>query len=205
MIAFFFILNLCVFSFFLSFWTLWWRSILAAFNAAYLVIVVKIFILHSTCVPDGFNLVKAIVHWSLISLQDILCLLIHHFDTSVGTPFFWVLSTSLSCRFENFTACVEISFWSLRLLGEKPIVFHFPRFQIRDVAQGSDRMIILFASSGALISSQAFIFGPSFVSETGLLPLWSNLSCNSNPLWIAGSYSSNLQLSGTFPMGSKIE
>jgi len=47
---------------FLSFWTLWWRSILAAFNAAYLVIVVKIFILHSTCVPDGFNLVKAIVH-----------------------------------------------------------------------------------------------------------------------------------------------
>ena len=49
MIALFFILNLCVFSFFL-FWTLWWRSIRAAFNAAYLVIVVKIFILHATCI-----------------------------------------------------------------------------------------------------------------------------------------------------------
>ena len=62
-------------------------------------------------------------------------------------------------------------FWSLRLLGERHIVFHFPRFQFRDVAQGSDRMIRLYSSSGALISSQAFIFGPSFVSETGLLSL----------------------------------
>ncbi len=71
----------------------------------------------------------------------------------------------------KFTACVGISFWSLRLLGERPIVFHFPRFQFRDVAQGSDRMIILCTSSGALISSQAIISGPSFVSETGLLSL----------------------------------
>ena len=38
-----------------------------------------------------------------------------------------------------------------------------------------DRMITLCTSSGALISSQAFIFGPSFVSETGLL--------SSDPSW----------------------
>ena len=49
------------------------------------------------------------------------------------------------------------------------------------IAQG-DRMIILCTSSGALISSQAFIFGPSFVSETGLLSLWSDVSWNSNLL-----------------------
>ena len=85
---------------------------------------------------------------------------------------FWsYLLASLSCRFENFTACVGISSWSLRLLGERPIVFHFPRCQFRDVAQGSDRMIRLCSSSGALISSQAFIFGPSFVSETGFITI----------------------------------
>jgi hypothetical protein len=50
-------------------------------------------------------------------------------------------------------------------------VFHFPRCQFRDVAQGSDRMIRLCSSSGALISSQAFIFGPSFVSETGFITI----------------------------------
>ena len=34
-----------------------------------------------------------------------------------------------------------------------------------------DRMIRLCSSSGALISSQAFIFGPSFVSETGFITI----------------------------------
>ena len=99
--------------------------------------------------------------WILFGISYAIRLL--HFDTSVGALFLGVLSTSLSC--------VGISFWSLRLLGERPIVFHFPRCQFRDVAQGSDRMIRLCSSSGALISSQAFIFGPSFVSETGFITI----------------------------------
>jgi len=82
-----------------------------------------------------------------------------------GVLYFLILSFwKLHCLREDL-------FWSLRLLGERPIVFHFPRCQFRDVAQGSDRMIISCSLSGALISSQAFIFGPSFVSETGSSPL----------------------------------
>ena len=166
---------------------------------AYLATVDFIFYLACLHAPVEFHLVNEGFRLIRIHRLAVRLLLIFDFSSGYllpidylslrhlgGSSCSWEFSTSLSYCFEfpvlgdslllylvvlKFAACVGISFWSLRLLGERPIVFHFPRFQFRDVAQGSDRMIILCTSSGALISSQAIIFGPSFVSETGLLSL----------------------------------
>ena len=83
---------------FLSFWTLWWRSIRAAFNAAYLVIVVKIFILYATCITwwisFGLSYRSLIIDFSSIYLMPLDSLFRHFGGSSVfgGSLYVFILS-----------------------------------------------------------------------------------------------------------------